>query len=161
MIGRDPGLRQPSDHQQLPDVLSISPIALGALLVPAPGRGFGGFGEVHDRVNPAQLVGDEPPAGRCLQRNLELPAAELLTEPPHPSPIRWRDPRAHHLAGIGIHPLRGDLRTVLIQTHHDRHLQTLSLPARVATTTHGLGETYRRTQTAPAHAIYRVTPGRP
>ena len=34
------------------------------------------------------------------------------------------------LAGLGVQPLRGDLRTVLIKTHHDRHGSLLELAAR-------------------------------
>jgi hypothetical protein len=37
------------------------------------------------------------------------------------SPVRGRDPRSRDLTGLGVDPLRGDLRSMLIQTHHDRH----------------------------------------
>ena len=80
------------------------------------------------RANPPELVRDEPPARRRLQRDLELLATEPLAEPPHASPMRRRDPRPHHLTRIGIQPLRSDLRPVLIKPHHDRHLQRLLTP---------------------------------
>jgi hypothetical protein len=35
MVGRDPGLGQPADHQQLAQVPSVGAVGLGALLVPA------------------------------------------------------------------------------------------------------------------------------
>ena len=37
----------------------------------------------------------------------------------HASAIRWRDPSAFHLAGLGINPLAGDLRSMLIKSHYD------------------------------------------
>ena len=60
--------------------------------------------------------------GRRLQRDLELLATKALTEPPHPSTVRRRDPRPRDLARVGIDPLRGDLRSMLIKSHYDRHL---------------------------------------
>ena len=82
MIGRDPGLRQPSDRQQLANVPRVSAIALSALLVPSTSGGLGRLGQMHHRADLPQLIGDKPPAGRRLQRDLELLAAEPLTEPP-------------------------------------------------------------------------------
>src|SRR4029434_4757697 len=60
-------------------------------------------------------------AGRRLQRDLELLTTEPLREPAHASPVRRRDPRSRDLTGLGVDPLRGDLRSMLIQTHYDRH----------------------------------------
>jgi hypothetical protein len=85
------------------------------------GGGLGRLGQVDDRANLRQLISHKPPASRRLQRDLKLLAAELLAESPDALPVRRRDPRSRDLTGLGIQPLRGDLRSVLIKTHHDRH----------------------------------------
>ena len=82
VIGRDPGLRQLSDRQQLTNMPRVSTIALGALLIPTPRGGLSRLGQVHRGTGPTQLIGHEPPAGRRLQRDLELQTTEPLTEPP-------------------------------------------------------------------------------
>jgi hypothetical protein len=64
VIRRDPRLRQPIDHQQLPNVPGVRTIALRALLIPATGGGLRRLGQVHNRADRRQLIGDEPPAGR-------------------------------------------------------------------------------------------------
>jgi hypothetical protein len=123
-----PRLRQPSDHQQLAHVARVGAVALGALLVPAPGGSLSRLREMHDRARTPQLLGHEPPAGRRLQRDLELLTTEPLGEPAHARPVRRRDPRPRDLTGLGVDPLRGDLRSVLIQTHYDRHLGPPQVP---------------------------------
>jgi len=159
MIGRDPGLRQPADRRQLTNVPRIGAVALGALLVPPPSRGLSRLGQMHDRADLRQLVGNKPPTRRGLQRDLELLAAELLTEPSDSLPMRRRDPRPRDLAGLGVQPLRDDLRSVLIKPHHDRHRTAASL-ARLARST-PRADPSRLTATPgrpAAHAIYQVTP---
>jgi hypothetical protein len=52
-----------------------------------------------------------------------------VKETPDPGPVRRRHPRTVNLAGVGVNPLGGDLRPMLIQTHHDRHRVVLSLLA--------------------------------
>src|ERR1019366_9688566 len=115
---------------------------------------------MHHRTDATQLLGNEPPAGRRLQANLELLTTKPLTEPPHPGAVRRGDPRPRDLARVGIDPLHGDLRSMLIKTHHNRHLQRLL-------TLHALRRPNRaRTEKglqanpdgSPAHAIYQVTP---
>ena len=91
--------------------------------------------------------------------DLELLTTEPLTEPPHASPMRRRDPRAHHLTGLGVQPLRSDLRSVLIKPHHDRHLQRLLTPDCVAETTHRPEEAYRQTRTAQHMPSIKSRPG--
>ena len=158
MIRRDPRLRQPAEHQQLADMPGVGAIALGTLLV-SPSRGrLGRFGEVHDRTDTTQLIGDEPPAGRCLQRDLDLPPTEPLTEPAHTSPVRRCDARPHHLARVGVQPLRGDLRSVLIQAHHDRHLQHLLALASRSQDNAQTRADLPPDPDGPAHAIHQVTP---
>jgi hypothetical protein len=64
-----------------------------------------------------RLLDHEPPAGRRLQRDFQLLAAEASQEPAHRSTVRWRNPGPRHLAGGGIDPLGGDLRSMLIESH--------------------------------------------
>ena len=76
VIGRDPRLRQPLDHQQLPQMPSVGAITLGALLRAPQLGGLRRLGQMHLGTDPAQLLDHEPPARRRLQRDLELLAAE-------------------------------------------------------------------------------------
>ena len=73
------------------------------------------------RAHRPQLLDHEPPARRGLQRHLERLDREPRQEAAHPLPIRWRDSRARDLTRLSVEPLRGDLRPMLIQSHHDRH----------------------------------------
>jgi len=119
--GRDPRLRQPADHQQLAQVPGVGAVALGALLGSPPGRGLRRLGEMHTGAHPPQLLDHEPPARRRLQRRLKLLVAEAAKEPTHVRAMRRRDPRPRDLAGRRVDPLGGDLRSMLIKSHYDRH----------------------------------------
>ena len=90
VIGRDPRLRQPLDHQQLPQMPRVRTVALRALLRSPQPRGLRRLGQMHARADPAQLLDHEPPAGRRLQRHLQLRAAETLQG----TSARQRDPPA-------------------------------------------------------------------
>jgi hypothetical protein len=114
----------------------ISTIALRALLVPAPGSRLCRLGEMHARADPAELLSHEPPTRRRLQTNLELPTLEPLTELPNGGPMRRADTPARNLTGVSVQPLRSDLRPVLIQAHHDRHLHRLLTAADCAVSDH-------------------------
>ncbi len=84
VLGRDPGLRQPPDHQQLAQVPGVGAVGLGALLVAAPRRGLGRFGEMDRGAGGTELLGHEAPAGRRLQRYLQRSASrEALDESAH------------------------------------------------------------------------------
>src|SRR6516162_5501353 len=99
----------------------IRTVALRAFLRPAQVRRLRRLSHAHHRTNTAQLLHEEPPPGRGLKRDLELPTDEPLQEPAHASPIRRRDPTALHLAGIGIQPISSDLRSMLVKSHYDAH----------------------------------------
>ena len=120
VIGRDPRLRQPLDHQQLPQMASVRPITLRALLWALEPSGLRRLGQMHHCANPTQLLDHEPPTGRRLQRHLQLPTAETLKELPHRSPIRRRHARALKLTRLGIDPFARDLSSMLIKSHYDR-----------------------------------------
>src|ERR1039458_9848509 len=136
----------------------VGAIALGALLVASTSGGLCRLGQMHHRADLRQLVGDKPPAGRRLQRNLKLLAAELLAEPPHALPVRWRDPRPRDLTSLGVQPHRGDLRSVLIKAHHERH-RCSSLARLARTTPRAAPAGLPPDPDGPAaHGIYQVTP---
>jgi len=92
--GRDPRFGQPADHQQLAQVAGVGAVALGALLGPAPRGGLGRLGEMHARADRPELLDDEPPARRRLQRHFEILAAEARGEPSDARAIGRRDAAA-------------------------------------------------------------------
>ena len=73
---------------------------------------------------------------------------KLCQELPDPGTVRRRDPRARHLAGDRVDPLRRDLRTMLIHPHHDRH-HTTSPSRATARSTHA-------TAGQPRKAAHRI-----
>jgi hypothetical protein len=121
MVGRDPRLRQPPDHQQLPQMPGVRPVGLRPLLVPAQRARRRRLTKMHPRTHTSKLLNHKPPARRRLKRDLELLTCEPAQKPPHAVPVRRRHPRPPDLTSLGVNPLGRDLRSVLIQTHYDRH----------------------------------------
>jgi hypothetical protein len=76
---------------------------------------------MHDGAHSAQLLDHEPPARRRLQRDLEHQVAEALGEPPHPGAMRGSYALARDIPGRRVDPVGGDLRSMLIESHYDRH----------------------------------------
>src|SRR4051794_16209315 len=113
----------------------VRAIALGALLGSAQARGLRRLGQMHPRADPTQLLDHEPPAGRRLQRDFQLLAAEALEKAPHANAVSRRNSRALDLAGLRIQPVGGDLCSMLIKSHQDAHpgassRSTVSTPTR-------------------------------
>ena len=106
----------------------VRAIGLRPPLVPAPRSRFRRLGQMHHRADRAQLLDEKPPASGRLERDLQLLASEPLQEPAHPDPVRRSDPRATDLAAGQIDPLSGDLRPMLVNTHHYRHPTNLHQP---------------------------------
>jgi hypothetical protein len=127
VIGRDPRLRQPSHHHQLAQMPRVRAIVLSAPLVPTSCGGLRRLGQMHRRADPPQLLDDESPAGRRLQRDLELAPAEALQKPPHARAVGRHHTSAAHLAAGRIQPIGRDLRSMLIESHYDRHRGLLTL----------------------------------
>jgi hypothetical protein len=121
MIGRDPGLRQPADHQQLAQQPGVRTVGLGALLAPAPLSSLSRLSQVRTGPDRVQLLDDEAPARRRLERHLELLATEPRKEPSHALAVRRHDPRPTELPGLSVDPLSRDLRPMLVKSHYDRH----------------------------------------
>ena len=88
VIRRDPRLRQPLDHQQLPQMPGVRTITLRPLLRPAQASRLRRLGQMHQGTDPPQLLDHEPPAGRRLERHLQLPRAETRQPPPNMRAIR-------------------------------------------------------------------------
>jgi hypothetical protein len=121
VVGRDPRLRQPVDHQQLAQVPCVGAVGLGALLGAAACRGLGRLGQMHLGADRTQLLDDEPPAGRRLKRDLQPPTGEPRQERADLVTVGRRDARPADLAAVGVQPVGGDLRPMLIESHYDRH----------------------------------------
>jgi hypothetical protein len=75
--------------QQLPQVAGVGPVGLGAPLGAAQRVGVGRLGQVRADPNAGELLGDEPPAGRGLQREAGLLLVELV-EPGVAGRAVWR-----------------------------------------------------------------------
>ena len=58
----------------------VSPVGLRALLLALQAAGLCGLRQVRRRADPVELLDHEPPAGRRLQRNLEIRALKLREE---------------------------------------------------------------------------------
>ena len=121
VLGRDPRLRQPPDHQQLAQVAGVGAVALGALLGPAARRGLRRLGEMH-------LARRSPAAPRRRTASRSSPPARPRARgrgsgrrTAHAGAVGRRDPLARDLAGRRVDPLGGDLRSVLVESHYDRH----------------------------------------
>src|SRR5215217_7985576 len=118
---RNPRLGQPPDHQQLPQVPGVGAIGLGAFLVAAQRAGLRRLGEVHVGSDRLELFDDEPPAGRRLQRDLELLAGETAEELTDAIAVRRRQPGAADFPGLGVQPVGRDLCSMLVESHYDCH----------------------------------------
>ena len=76
VLGRDPGLGQPTLDQQLTQMPGVEPVGLGAPLGAAASTRLGRLGEVDVGADPLQLLDHEAPARRRLQCGAEPPASK-------------------------------------------------------------------------------------
>jgi hypothetical protein len=79
MRGRNPRLREPTDQQQLPQMPGVRPAGLRAMLLALQATGLRRLSEMRLSADPLQLLNEEPPARRRLQRDLKLRARNLRT----------------------------------------------------------------------------------
>ena len=56
----------------------VGPVGLGALLLALQPAGLRRLGEMDLGTDPLEFLGDEPPAGRGLQRDLQTLTGEAL-----------------------------------------------------------------------------------
>src|SRR3954447_2226391 len=75
-------------------------VGLGALLVAAPRGGVGRLGQVDLGADRAELLDDDPPPGRRLQRRLEPLANEPRQQPADLLAMGRRNARPADLAGL-------------------------------------------------------------
>jgi hypothetical protein len=122
VLGRDPRLRQATDHHQPAQQPRVSAIGLRALLAPPSRGGLRRLGQMHPRAYPVQLLHDETPPSGGLQGHLELRTIKARQELAHALAMRRRDPRAGDFARHRVDPLRSDLRSVLVESQYDCHL---------------------------------------
>ena len=91
---RDPALRQPAGQQQVPLVAGIGPVGLGPPLTPPQVRGLRRLGQMRDHPRRGELLGDVPPPGAPLHRELDLATVVAVGEPPRqPGPRTAAGPR--------------------------------------------------------------------
>ena len=160
MRRRDPRLREPTDQQQLVQMPGVRPVRLRSLLLALQTGGLSRLGQMPRSAYVPHLLHEKPPAGRCLQRDLERCAIQPLKPPRHRDPVRRRDSRMSDLAGERVDPLRRDLRPVLIHPHHDRH-QTPHPLASPAVINAPLKSQARRASHTVEHGRYLRSIGRP
>jgi hypothetical protein len=158
VLGRDPRLRQPVDHQQLAQMPGVRPIGLGALLSPPPRGGLRRLGQTHLGADSAQLLDHKAPARGRLQRHLEPVFAEAAKESPHAGSVGGPHPRPADLAGGRVDPLGRDLCPVLIEPHDDRHAPSPPCPSQSPSSSTTRAVT-RAAFMGPTHRIPWVTVG--
>jgi hypothetical protein len=119
--GRDPRLRQLASAQQPQLQITVGAVGLRPPLAPPLGRRLGRIGEMRAVAGALDLLDDEAPAGRPLERELSLTARKPRQPGAHLGTRGRRDPTPLHLARLPIERLVGDLLPVHIQRHYDRH----------------------------------------
>src|SRR5512132_4138408 len=126
--GWHPGLGQGAGAQQLAQVVGVGAVGLGAPLRATQGAGVGRLGQVRTDPGTLQLLGDEPPAGGGLQREVDL----LACEPSQPGAQLDTGGRAElpaaSFTGAGVEQVIGDLASVDVEASYDGHWDLLWLP---------------------------------
>jgi hypothetical protein len=84
----------------------VSPVGLRALTAALQATALNHLAEMHLGTDPVRLLGQKPPAGRRLQRDLETLAPKPGQEPADPGAVSRRDPRTRDLPGDRVDPLR-------------------------------------------------------
>ena len=116
MVRRDPRLGQPSDHQQLATWRASARSLLARFLFPRRAAVSAGSARCTTAPTRRNSSATKRQPVVASSADLELLTTEPLRELAHASPVRRRDPRSRDLTGVGVDPLCGDLRSVLIQT---------------------------------------------
>jgi hypothetical protein len=127
---RDPALRQPSLAQQLAQMTRVAAVGLRVSLAAPQRRRIRRLGHMRHHPRTGQLLGDIPPAGAALHRELHLGSSG---EPPREPlsqmlPVRRSDLAALQLTGDGVHIVERQLLSMDIQSSYDGHRDLLKLP---------------------------------
>jgi hypothetical protein len=78
---RDPRLGQPTPHEQVAEVASVSPVGLGVAFVAPQRAGVGRLGQVRGDLGQPEFLNDIPPAGTALQANAACWPANRSSQP--------------------------------------------------------------------------------
>jgi hypothetical protein len=118
---RDPRLRHPPRLQQLAQTAGVLAVGLGPLLRAAQGARLGRLGQVHLGADRLELLDHEAPAGRRLQRRLDLPAVPAPQPAAEAEPVGGPDAAPAHLTAGGVERVERDLLPMLVKRHYDPH----------------------------------------
>ena len=121
VLGRDPRLGHSPRLEQLAQTPGILAIGLGTLLGAAQRAGLRRLGEMHLGTDRAQLLDHEAPAGRRLERRLDLLSIPAAQPAPEAEPIGRPDATTAHLTGGRVERIERDLLSVPVKGHNDPH----------------------------------------
>jgi hypothetical protein len=142
-----PRLRQRASAQQLPQVVGVGAVGLGAPLGATQRAGVGRLGQVRAEPGALQFLGDEPPAGGGLQREPARLGVELLQPGAQLQAGGGAELPTAGLAGGGVEDVEGDLAAVDVQPSYDGHRDLLWLPRYEP----GAASVPHRAEGGPAH----------
>jgi hypothetical protein len=117
---RDPGLRQ-LPHRKQPQQVAISAVGLRPPLAPALGCRLRRIGEMSAMPRPLDLLDDESPARRRLERKLHIDTVEPRQPRAHRHASRRTDPAATNLTASDVDDRVRDLPTMHIKRAYDPH----------------------------------------
>jgi hypothetical protein len=80
-----------------------------------------GLGQMHLGPDPPQLLDHEAPAGRRLERRLDLFALEAAEPAAEAEPVGGADTTPVHLTRRRVERVERDLLSMLVKCHYDRH----------------------------------------
>jgi len=120
---RDPALRKAALEQQVHHQLAVGVVGLGSPLGASPLAQLGGIGQVSGEAPPLDLLHDEAPAGRSLEREVGVgPGLELVQPLPHRLPGTRVDLAPLQLPGAEVNRPERDLSPVQVQTAYHFHV---------------------------------------
>ena len=127
MRRRDPRLRQLAREQQPQLQIAVGVVGFRAPLAATLGRRLRRVGQMRPIPGALDLLNNEAPAGRALERELDFMTGELRQPRTHIDARCRGDPTAPHLTRITVQQLVRDLASMHIQRHYDPHRDLLEL----------------------------------
>jgi 23S rRNA A2030 N6-methylase RlmJ len=121
-VGREPWISQVRWHDL------VGAVCLGAPFGAAQRAGVGRLGQVRADPYALEFLGNEPPAGRGLQREAGLLWVELVDPGAQLQAGGGAELPAAGLAGRGVEVVVGDLPAVDVEPSYDGHRDLLWLP---------------------------------
>src|SRR6266542_5312311 len=124
----DPRLRQLARAQQPQLQITVGAVGLRPPLPPPLGRRLRRVAQMRAVAGTLDLLDDEPPAGRPLEREVHIGAAVEAPEPLPHRPARARaDPASPYLTALQVDRLVRDLPAMNIKGAYDLHRDLLEL----------------------------------